>query len=63
MKVSLRYLIACIYLIMCVAICHQAKADSVYISELVADNSSYTDEDGDTPDWIEPTIIPTKPYL
>ena len=53
MKVSLRYLIACICLIMCVAVCHQAKANSVYISELVADNSSYTDEDGDTPDWIE----------
>ena len=53
MRVSLRYLIACICLIMCVAVCHQAKANSVYISELVADNSSYTDEDGDTPDWIE----------
>ena len=30
-----------------------AEATDLYISELVADNALYQDEEGDTPDWIE----------
>ena len=41
------------------ALCTQAQ--SIQINEVMASNSTFADEDGDTPDWIELTQNTTRP--